>query len=57
MCQIEGRKKKNFGMKIKDTRVLLQIDDTPCTIGQIYRAHQRVRVRASKSVGAAVSFI
>ncbi len=24
--------------------VLLQIDDTPCTIGQIYRAHQRVLV-------------
>jgi len=36
-----------------DTKVLLQIDDTPCTIGQIYRAHQRVgvpRCRSSEEV-------
>jgi hypothetical protein len=50
---------KNFfcGLAASELKFLFQIDDTPCTIGQINRADQRVRVRASKSVGAALSFM
>ncbi len=49
----ESIQKMMWSKIVKDFSVLLQIDDTPCTIGQIDRAHQRVwvpRCRSSEEV-------